>query len=349
VKLAELAAALGLPFEGDGALALDGLASLEDAGARDVAFVTGPKYKAAFAASRAGAFILPPDFDAQGRACLRSRAAYADFARAVDLLRPRPAAAPGVHPSAAVAPDAVLGPGTSVGPYAVIGAGARLGARVRIHPHATVYPGVEIGDDTEVHSHASLREGTRLGKRVVVQNGAVIGAPGFGFATGADGKRVRVPHACPVEIGDDCEIGANTTIDASHPAHPRRGYPDVRTRLGADVKVDNQVHIAHGCEIAEHTTVCAQVGLAGSTIVGHHVYLAGRSASAGHLTIGDGAMVGAQTAAAGDVAPGAQVLGIPAIERRLWGKVAAAWKRLPDLFHRVRRIEKKLGIERGEE
>jgi len=349
VKLAELAAALGLPFEGDGALALEGLGSLEDAGPRELAFVTGPKYAAAFAASKAGAFVVPPDFDAKGRACLRSRAAYADFARAVELLRPRPAPAPGVHPTAVVASDAVLGPGVSVGAYAVVGAGARIGARVRIHPHVTVYPGVEIGDDSEVHSHASLREGTRLGRRVVVQNGAVIGAAGFGFATAADGKRVRVPHACPVEIGDDCEIGANTTIDASHPAHARRGHADVRTRLGADVKVDNQVHIGHGCEIGEHSTVCAQVGLAGSTVVGQHVFLAGRSASAGHLTIGDRALVGAQTAAASDVAPGAQVLGIPAIERRLWGRVVAAWKRLPDLFHRVRRIEKQLGLDRKEE
>ena len=276
---------------------------------------------------------MPPDFDALGRACLRSRAAYADFARAVELLRPRPVPAPGVHPSAVVAPDAALGPGVSVGAYAVIGAGARLGARVRIHPHVTVYPGVEIGDDAEVHSGASLREGTRLGKRVVVNNGAVIGAPGFGFATGADGKRVRVPHACPVELGDDCEIGANTTIDASHPAHPRRGHADVRTRLGR--RREGRQPGAHRARLrdrrAQHGV--RAVGLAGSTIVGKHVYLAGRSASAGHLTIGDGAMVGAQTAAAGDVAPGAQVLGIPAIDRRLWAqgrrRVEAAARPVP--------------------
>jgi UDP-3-O-[3-hydroxymyristoyl] glucosamine N-acyltransferase len=345
VKLAELAAALGLPFEGDGALALDGLASLDDAGPRELAFVTGPKYKAAFAASRAGAFLLPPDFDALGRPCLRSRAPYADFARAIEVLLPRPKPPAGVHPTAVVAPDARLGADVSVGAYAVIGAGARLGARVRVHPHVTIYPGVEIGDDSEIHSGSHLREGVRLGKRVVVQNGAVLGAPGFGFATRADGVRIRIPHVSPVELGDDCEIGANTTIDASHPGHPKRGHGEVRTRLGADVKVDNQVQIGHGCELADHVTVCAQTGLAGSTVVGKYVFLAGRSASAGHLTIGDGAIVGAQASAASDIAPGAQVLGYPAMERRLWTRVIAASKRLPELVKRVARLERKLGVE----
>jgi UDP-3-O-[3-hydroxymyristoyl] glucosamine N-acyltransferase len=348
VRLAELASALALPFEGDGTLALDGLASLEDAGPRELAFVTGPKYRGAFAASRAGAFFLPPDFESLGRPCLRSGAPYADFARAIELLVPRPQPEPGIHSTAVVARDAVLGPEVAVGAYSVIGAGARLGARVRVHPHVTVYPGVEIGDDSEVHSGAHLREGVRLGKRVVVQNGAVIGAPGFGFATRADGTRVRVPHVSPVEIGDDCEIGANTTIDASHPGHPKRGHAEVRTRLGVDVKVDNQVQIAHGVEIGEHSTVCAQTGIAGSTVVGKHVFLAGRAASAGHLTIGDRAVLGAQAAAANDIAPGEQVLGYPAMERRLWTRVIVASKKLPELIKRVRRIEKSLGIEREE-
>jgi UDP-3-O-[3-hydroxymyristoyl] glucosamine N-acyltransferase len=348
VRLAELAAALALPFEGDGALELDGLAGLDDAGARELSFATGTKYRAQFEASRAGAFLLPPDFDALGRPCLRSPAPYADFARAVELFLPRPVPAPGVHPTAVVAPDARLGPDVWIGPLAVVGAGAVLGARVRIHPHATVYPGVEIGDDSEIHSGAHVREGSKLGKRVLVNNGAVIGSPGFGFVSRADGTRLRVPHACPVEIGDDCEIGANTTIDASHPGHARRGHAAVRTRLGADVKIDNQVQVGHGCEIGDHSTLCAHVGLAGSTVIGKFVYMGGKSASAGHLTIGDFTLVGALSATSGDLAPGSQVLGVPSMERRLFAKVVAATKRLPDLFQRVRRIERKLGVEREE-
>jgi UDP-3-O-[3-hydroxymyristoyl] glucosamine N-acyltransferase len=253
-----------------------------------------------------------------------------------------------VHPSAVVAPDAKLGPGVSIGALAVVGAGAVLGARVRQHPHVTVYPGVEIGDDSEIHSGAHLREGSKLGKRVVVNNGAVIGSPGFGFVSRADGTRVRVPHACPVEIGDDCEIGANTTIDASHPGHPKRGRETVRTRLGVDVKVDNQVQVGHGCELDDHATLCAQVGLAGSTVVGKFVYMGGRSASAGHLKIGDFSLVGAMSAMPHDLPPGSQVLGVPSMDRRLWGRVVAATKRLPELFVRVRRLERQLGVEREE-
>jgi len=348
VRLSELASALSLPLEGDGDIALDGLASLEDAGPRELAFVTGAKYRAPFLASRAGAFLLPANFDALGRSCLRSPAAYADYARAVGVFQPRPAPANGVHPSAVVAPDAALGPDVSIGACAVIGAGARIGARVRIHPHVTVYPGVEIDADAEIHSGAQLREGVRIGKRTIVQNGAVIGAPGFGFATRADGSRVRVPHVCPVEIGDDCEIGANTTIDASHPGHARRNHPHVATRIGVDVKIDNGVQIAHGCEIGDHSTLCAHVALAGSTVVGRYVFMGGMSASAGHLTIGDLSLVGAMAAASGDIAPGSQVLGVPAVERRLWARVVAAKKRLPELLHRVRRLEQRLGIEREE-
>jgi UDP-3-O-[3-hydroxymyristoyl] glucosamine N-acyltransferase len=345
LRLAELGEALSLPVEGNGEVALTGLASLGDAGPGELAFVTGTKFEGAFAASRAGAFLLPVKFESQGRPCLRSPAPYADFARAVELFHPRPVPAPGVHPSAVVAADAVLAPGASIGALAVIGAGARIGARARIHPHVTVYPGVEIGEDAEIHSGAHIREGVRIGKRVVVNNGAVIGAPGFGFTSRADGTRVRIPHVCPVEIGDDCEIGANTTIDASHPGHPRRGHPDVRTRVGVDVKIDNGVQIAHGCEIGDHSTLCAHSALAGSTVVGRYVFMGGMAASAGHLTIGDLSMVGAMAAPAGDVAPGSQVLGIPAVDRRLWAKVVAAKKRLPELLHRVRRLEKRLGVD----
>jgi UDP-3-O-[3-hydroxymyristoyl] glucosamine N-acyltransferase len=345
LRLAELGAALSLPVEGDGDIALSGLASLDDAGPGELAFVTSAKFKAAFEASRAGAFLLPAVFESLGRPCLRSPAPYADFARAVDLFYPRVVPAPGVHPSAVVAPDAVLAEGVSIGACAVIGAGVRIGARVRIHPHVTVYPGAEIGEDVELHSGVCIRENVRIGKRVVVQNGAVIGSPGFGFTSRADGTRLRIPHVSGVEIGDDCKIGANTTIDASHPGHPRRGRSNSSTRIGVDVIIDNGVQIAHGCDIGDHATLCAHTALAGSTVIGRYVFMGGMSASAGHLTIGDLSMVGALAAASGDIAPGSQVLGVPAVDRRLWGKVVAAKKRLPELLHRVRRLEKRLGVD----
>jgi UDP-3-O-[3-hydroxymyristoyl] glucosamine N-acyltransferase len=349
VKLGELAARLGLALEGDPALEIRGVASLDDAGPGELSFAMGPRYASAFAGSRAGAFLLPPDFEARGRSCLRSLAPYADFARAIELLMPsrhRPQA--GVHATAVVAPDAVLGRDVSIGAYAVVGPRCRLGDRSVIHPHVTLYSEVWLGADCVIHSGAHLREGTRLGDRVVVQNGAVIGSDGFGHAFDASGRRVAVPHRSPVEIGDDCEIGANTTIDASHPAQPRRGAPATRTYLGPGVKVDNLVQIAHGCSIGAGSTLSAQVGLAGSTVVGRNVTLGGQAGVAGHLEIGSGALVGGKTGVVSDVEPGAAVLGYPQVGRRQWGRIVAVWKRLPELWRRVRRIEEKLGIEAGE-
>ena len=236
----------------------------------------------------------------------------------------------------------------SIGAYTVIGAGARVGARTRIHPHVTVYPGVEIGADCAIHSGVHLHARVRLGDRVVVQSGAVLGSEGFGFAVRADGSRVRIRHRSGLEIGDDVEIGANTTIDASHPGHPHYRAETSATRIGRAVKIDNLVQVGHGCSVGDGTTLSAQVGLAGSTEVGRNAYFGGMSASAGHLSVGDGTLVGARAALGGDTEPGAQLLGVPAIERRLWGRVVASWKRLPGLLRRVRRIEKKLGLSNKE-
>jgi UDP-3-O-[3-hydroxymyristoyl] glucosamine N-acyltransferase len=343
VRLAELAAALGLPFEGDASLVIEGVAGLEGAGARDLSFVTGERYRKQLRASRAAAVLAPIGFELDGRACLRSPQPYADFARAILLLHPRPTPGPGIHPTAVIAPDAELGAGVSIGAYSVIGARARIGARTILHPHVIVYPEVSIGADCELHAGACLRERVRIGDRVVIQNGAVIGGEGFGFAFRVDGSRVRIPHTLGVEIGDDCEIDANATIDGSHPGHAD-GSGRAGTRLGRAVKVDSGVQIGHGSSVGDNATLCAHAALAGSTRVGAGVFMGGMSASAGHNRIGDGSLVGGGAHVAGDVPPGSQLLGSPAIERRLFGRVVAAWKRLPELLHRVRRIEEKLGL-----
>lgn len=344
MRLGDLAATLGLALEGDPDLDISGLASLVDAGPGELAFVTGPRYRRDFEASRAGAVLAPPDFDVKGRPCLRSRAPYVDFARAIDALTPAAPAEPGVHAAAVVAPDAELGPEVAVGACAVIGAGARIGARTRIHPHVTVYPGAILGEDCEIHSGAHIRERVTLGDRVVVQNGAVIGSEGFGFAVAPDGSRIRVPHRAGVVVGDDVEVGANTTVDASHAAHLRFGHPRTATWIGRAVKIDNLVQVGHGVSVGDGTTLCALVGLAGGTEVGRNVFFAGQSASPGHVRVGDGAVIGGKCSPIGDVEPGVQMLGFPGMERRLWNRVAAAWKRLPELLRRVRRIEERLGI-----
>jgi UDP-3-O-[3-hydroxymyristoyl] glucosamine N-acyltransferase len=345
VRLAELATALGLEFEGDGALAIEGVAGLEGAGPGDLSFVTGKRYRAQLGATRAAAVLAPPGLDLGGRPCLRSVQPYADFARAILLFHPRPRSEPGIHATAVVAADAELGPGVSVGAFCVIGSGVRVGARTTLHPHVTVYAHAVIGADCELHAGACVREHARLGDRVVLQNGAVIGSEGFGFAFRADGTRVRIPHTLGVEIGDDCEIDANATIDGSHPGHADgSGRPG--TRLGRGVKIDSGVQIGHGSTVGDGSTICAHTALAGSTHVGRGVFMGGMGASAGHNRIGDGTLVGGGAHVVGDLGAGAQVLGSPAIDRRLFGRVVAAWKRLPELMYRVRRIEKKLGLER---
>jgi UDP-3-O-[3-hydroxymyristoyl] glucosamine N-acyltransferase len=348
MKLLELADALGRPAEGDPELEIVGLAGLDDAGAGELTFVTGERYRGAFEKSSASAFLLPDGFDASGRHCLRSPAPYVDFARAIDLLYPEPPCAAGVHPTAVVADSARLAEGVSVGAYVVIGEGVQIGARTRIHPHVTIYAGCTVGRDCEIHSGAHLRARVRLADRVVVQNGAVIGSDGFGFAFTPDGTRLRVPHRVGVEIDDDAEIGANTTIDASHPGHPRRGAADSATRIGRGVKIDNQVQVAHGCEVAEGATVCAQVGLAGRTRVGRNVFFAGGACTSGDLEVGDGAAVLGMSGVMSDVEPGAQVVGIPAQPRRTFFRMIAASKQLAALLRRVSRLERAAGLSDGE-
>jgi UDP-3-O-[3-hydroxymyristoyl] glucosamine N-acyltransferase len=305
--------------------------------------VTGLRYREAFRRSRAGAVLAPPGFDAAGRSCLRCAAPYVEFARAIEIFQPRTAPAPGVHSTAVIAPDAELGPGVHVGPYAVIGQGVRVGARTRIHPHVTLYERVRVGSDCEIHSGAALREDVELGDHVVVQNGAVIGSEGFGFAYGSDGRRVRIPHRGGVTVGDRAQIGANSTIDASHAGHPRRGDSTARTRIEADVAIDNLVQVGHGCAIGAGSTLCADVALGGSTELGRGVTLAGAVKSAGHLRVGDGAMAAGLSGIVGDVEPGARVAGIPHMELRVWRRAMLALRDLPRLIQRVRRIERRLG------
>ena len=342
MRLRELADALDLAYEGDPDLEILGLAGLRDATSSELSFVTGERYRKDFEASQAAAFFAPPDFETRGKPCLRATAPYAEFARAVDMLYPRERPVPGTHETAVVAADVVLGVGVSVGAYAVLGSGVRIGDRSCIHPHVTLYPGVRIGADCEIHSGARLRDGVTLGDRCVIQNGAVIGAEGFGFVFRADGKRVRVPHCCPVELGNDCEVGANATIDAAHPGHSRRGHAQVRTRIGDGVKIDNLAHVGHGSSIGRGATLCAQVGLSGSSSIGAGAFLAGQVGVGDNVHIGERTLVGGKTGVTSDVGPDMQILGYPHLERRLWGRVMAASKRLPELLRRVRELEKKI-------
>jgi len=332
VKLRELAARLDCELRGDGEVEVGGVAGLEQAGPGDLTFLANPRYAPHLAATRATAVILAPGHEAP-LPCLLADNPYLAFARAVALLRPPARLPPGVHPSAQVDPTAVLGHGVHVGALAVLGPGVRLGARSSVHPHVVLYEGVEVGEDCVLHSGVQVRESCRLGNRVVVQNGAVIGGDGFGFARDGDGRYHKFPQVGIVVIEDDVEIGALTAIDRSALGE---------TRVGRGTKLDNLVQVGHSVKIGENTVLAGQVGVAGSTRIGSGVTLAGQVGVAGHLTIGDGVVATAQTGIPGTVEGGAVVSGSPAIENRAWLKSSAVFAKLPELQKRLRELERKV-------
>jgi UDP-3-O-[3-hydroxymyristoyl] glucosamine N-acyltransferase len=332
VKLRELAERLGCELRGDGGVEIAGVAGLEQAGPGDLTFLANPRYASHLATTRAAAVVLAPGHEAP-LPSLVSENPYLAFARAVSLVRPPARPAPGVHPSAQVDPTAVLGEDVHVGALAVVGKGVRLGARSAIHPHVVLYEGVEVGEDCVLHSGAQVRERCRLGNRVVVQNGAVIGGDGFGFARDGEGRHHKFPQVGIVVVEDDVEIGALTAVDRAALGE---------TRIGRGTKLDNLVQVGHSVTIGEDSVLAGQAGIAGSTRIGSRVTLAGQVGVAGHLTIGDGVIATAQTGIPGSVEKGLVVSGYPAIENRAWLKSSAVFAKLPDLQKRLRALERKV-------
>ncbi len=336
MRLGELAALLGCELQGDGAIEIAGVAPIEHAGPGDLTFVANARYLRYLDTCRAAAVVLSRAAPAMPLASLRSDDPYLAFARAVEHFHVPVAWPQGLHPSAQVAASARLGDDASIGAFAVIGEGVQIGNGARIAPHVVIYPNVAIGDRFTAHAHVTVREGVRIGHDVVLHAGAVIGSDGFGYLPDGSGGIKRLVQAGSVELEDGVEIGANTTVD-------RAMVGSTLVRRGA--KLDNLVMIAHGCEIGEYSMLAGQVGLSGSTRVGKWVRMGGQVGAAGHLTIGDQVQIAAQSGIDNSIASGTTVGGTPAVDIRLWRRLVAAWARLPDLFRRVRRLERQLGVE----
>ncbi len=332
MRLDELARRLAVELVGDGALEVRRVVGIETAGPGDLSFVGHPRYAAQAATSRATALIVPAGLETPA-ARLVCANPYLVYARALALLHPQLAPPPGVHPSAQVDPGAELGPGVHVGPLAVVGAGARVGARSVLHAQVVLYPGAVVGEDCRLHAAVQVREGCRLGDRVVVQNGAVIGADGFGFARDEHGRYHKIPQVGVVVIEDDVEIGALTAIDRSATAE---------TRIGRGTKLDNLVQIGHSVQVGQDTVMAAQVGVAGSARIGSGVMLGGQVGIAGHISLGDGVVAIGQTGVTGSIEAGRQIAGTPAVDARTWRRNAALAPRLPELVRRVRELERRL-------
>ncbi len=310
----DIAELIGGQLTGNPGELVTGVAGIREAQAGDVTFVAQPKYYPAVQTTRASVILVPLDAALESpQTLIRVENPSAAFTKVVERIVPPPIKfAPGIHPTAVVEADVIIGERTHIGAGSYIGHGCRIGSDCLIYPHVT------------------LRERTQVGDRVILHPGVVLGADGFGFET-IRGEHQKIPQVGFVAIGDDVEIGANTTIDRG-----RFG----KTRIDRGTKIDNLVQIGHNCVIGERCVICAGTGIAGSVIIGKNVTIAGQVGIAGHLTIGDGAVLGAQCGVAQDVPAGAVVLGAPAVDHRQFKRAHVALQRLPDLLPKLRKLDK---------
>lgn len=332
MQSAELARVLGAELHGNPHLEITGVAGIEEAGPGQLTFVANPKYAGLAKTTQASAILVTPDFPDVAAATLRLKNPYLAFARAVDIFYQPPAWPSGIHPTAVIHPSAQVGANARIGAYAVIGENVVIGDDAILLPHVVIYPGVRIGYRFFAHAHAVVRENCRLGDDVVLQNGAVVGSDGFGFAKDEHGRWHKIPQSGPAILGDRIEVQANACIDRASVG---------ATRIADGVKVDNLVQVGHGSSVGENTLLCAQVGLAGSTHVGKNVILAGQVGVAGHCNIGDNVVAIAQAGLHGDVPAGSMLAGSPAFDHRQWLRATALFSRLPDLLRQFQRKPKR--------
>ena len=338
MKLAVLAEKLGAslaPAPGKNLAALEtleitGVAGLEKAGPHEVSFLTNMKYSQQAKSTKAAALLVEPDSPEFPVPTLRIANPYLAFARALEIFHPMRRFPPGIHKTAVISESAKLGPRVHVGAYVVVGDEVTIGDDAVLLAHVVIYPGARIGRRFFAHAHAVVREGCVLGDDVTLQNGAVIGSDGFGFAKNGDGSWTKILQTGPAVLEDAVEVQANSCIDRASVGE---------TRIARGAKIDNLVQVGHGSSVGENSLLCAQVGLAGSTTVGNNVILAGQVGVAGHLTIGDNAVATAQTGIPSDVAPGAVVSGYPAMDNKMWLRTVAAVNRLPELIRKLRASE----------
>jgi UDP-3-O-[3-hydroxymyristoyl] glucosamine N-acyltransferase len=333
MKLAEIARKLGCELRGPADLEVSGVRGIDEAGEHDLTFLSNPKYVRQLRTTQAGAVILSADAPATDRPALVSENPYLSFAQAIELFYVPPEPTPGIHPTAVIADTAEIGNGHSIGANVVIGEGVRIGARATLYPNVTIYPHASIGDDFLAHSNSVVREHCVLGDRVVLQNGAVVGADGFGFAPRQDRSYYKIVQSGRAVLEDDVEIGANACVDRATIGE---------TRIGRGTKLDNLVQIGHGSRVGQDNVLAAQSGLAGSTRIENRVMLAGQVGVAGHLTIGDDVIATAQTGIARSVKAGSRISGTPEMDSGLWKKNYLLMQEFPELVKTVKRLAKEV-------
>jgi UDP-3-O-[3-hydroxymyristoyl] glucosamine N-acyltransferase len=327
MKLSEIARHIQARIHG-GDVDIHRVAGIEEARAGDLTFVSNPKYAGHAKATAASAVIVAEDFPEISAATLRTKNPYYAFARALDLFYQPPAYPPGIHPTAVIDGSARIGANAHVGAYCVIDSDVEIGSDCVLLPHVVIYRGARIGRNFFAHAHSVVREFCEIGNNVVLQNGVIVGGDGFGFAK-EGGAWHKIVQSGPAVIENDVEIQANSCIDRASVGE---------TRIKKGVKIDNLVQVGHGCEVGEHSLLCAQVGLAGSTVLGKDVLLAGQAAVAGHCKIGDGVIITAQSATSHDIEPGRMISGSPAIDNKQWLRCIAVFNRLPEIAKQLREL-----------
>jgi len=330
MRVAEIAGQLGAPWEGEGNLDITSVATLESAGAHEMAFVGNRKAAAAASKSQAGCLLVTKEFP-QGRTVVRVPDPRAAAARVIELLSPRQTAEPGIHSTAFLAPGCEITKSAQIGPQTTIGASTRIGERSRIGAGCAIGSGVRLGSDCVLHAHVTIYDNVKVGDRVVLHSGCVLGADGFGFVRSGD-HYDKFPQIGRVEIGDDVEIGANSCVD--------RAALGV-TQIGDGTKLDNMVHIAHNCRIGRHVLIAAQTGLSGGVIVDDYAVIGGQVGIGDKAHIQTGAVIGsgAGILTSKIVRKGQVVWGTPARPLKEHLEQLANLARLPDLRKRIEELE----------
>lgn len=339
LSLSAIAERVGGVLNGDPDHVISGVAPVDRAGPEELSFVANPRYLAYVQGTRAGALLLPETLQERvpaGVATIAVKDPHVALYHLLPLLHPPEPVEPGIHPTAVVAADATLGAAVQVGPFAVVESGARLGDRVRVGAHSVIGGGATVGDDSVIHPQATLYAGVVIGRRCVIHSGARVGKEGFGFVW-IDGGHRKLPQVGGCVLGDDVEVGCNTTID-------RGSIGD--TVVGDGTKIDNLVQLGHNDRIGRHVILVSQVGISGSTTVGDGAVLGGQAGVGGHLNIGARARVGGQAGVIGDVPPETTYSGYPARPHREAMRSLGLVARLGELYRRVQGLEKRLGGEK---
>ncbi len=332
-SLGDLARMFNAEVKGNPDLRIRGIGPLDAALPDQLSFLSDPRYRNLVSGSKAAAVIVPPECRDLELNLLICASPYLVFAKAAQLFAAGGEREAGIHPDAFVGSGVSLGGSVGIGPLAHVGDSCTVGQKTYISAGVYIGKNVQIGEDCFIHPRASILDGCVIGNRVIIQSGAVIGADGFGYAHDDQGRHFKIPQNGIVQIDDDVEVGANTTID-------RATFGKTWIKRGA--KIDNLVMIAHNVVVGEDCVFAAQVGIAGSTQLGNQVLLGGQVGIAGHIKIGDRVKIGAKAGILHSIKPGKNIMGIPGVDYDDWFKTYANIQRLPRLKDQLKRLGEKV-------